>query len=209
MVMSNGTVTNILVALNAAMRSCGYVQKTGKNTFHNYRYAGEGDLLEKLRPALVENGLLLIPSVTHQSDIDEYGNTRVIVEYTLAHVSGEVWPHPIIAHGCGNDRNKNGVGDKGLYKALTGANKYFLFKLFQIETGDDPESTEAAPQKIDSQMSDSVAESLLSALSDADEVSLAMIKEQIKSMGKANPWRKRLIDAYTVRKSALAAEDPS
>ena len=31
------------------------------------------------------------------------------------------------------------MGDKGLYKAITGANKYFLFKLFQIETGDDPE----------------------------------------------------------------------
>ena len=45
---------------------------------------------------------------------------------------------PIIAAGCGGDRNKNGVGDKGLYKALTGANKYMLFKLFQIETGNDP-----------------------------------------------------------------------
>jgi ERF superfamily len=30
-------------------------------------------------------------------------------------------------------------GDKGIYKAETGANKYALLKLFQIPTGDDPE----------------------------------------------------------------------
>ena len=37
------------------------------------------------------------------------------------------------------DRNKNGVGDKGIYKAITGANKYALLKLLQLATGDDPE----------------------------------------------------------------------
>lgn len=136
----------ILTALHQVMGKVGYVQKSGKNAFHGYKYAGEADLLEKLRPAMVEAGLLLIPSVTEQSAVDEYGNTRVRVEYTLAHVSGEVWPTPIVAQGCGNDRNKNGVGDKGCYKAITGANKYLLFKLFQIETGDDPEATEAAEQ---------------------------------------------------------------
>ncbi len=67
------------------------------------------------------------------------------VEYTLAHISGETWPTPLVAQGCGNDKNsKGGVGDKGCYKAITGANKYMLFKLFQIETGDDPESAEHA-----------------------------------------------------------------
>ncbi len=41
--------------------------------------------------------------------------------------------------GAGNDRNKNGVGDKGTYKAITGATKYALMKTFLLETGDDPE----------------------------------------------------------------------
>jgi hypothetical protein len=31
------------------------------------------------------------------------------------------------------------VGDKGIYKAITGANKYALLKPFLLETGDDPE----------------------------------------------------------------------
>ena len=132
----------ILRAMNAVMQEAAYVQKTGSNDFHGYRYASEADVLERLRPAMVKHGLILIPSVQQVSSIDQHGNTTVSVHYTLAHVSGAVWPQPIIAAGCGGDRNKNGVGDKGLYKALTGANKYMLFKLFQIETGDDPEETQ-------------------------------------------------------------------
>ncbi len=133
----------ILMALNAVMQEAGYVQKTGENDFHGYRYATEADVLERLRPAMVKHGLILIPSVQQVSAIDSNGNTTVSVHYTLAHVSGAVWPTSIVAAGCGNDRSKNGgFGDKGLYKALTGANKYLLFKLFQIETGDDPEQSE-------------------------------------------------------------------
>jgi hypothetical protein len=138
----------IAAALHAVMSKVTYVQKQGKNDFHGYKYASEADLLEKLRPAMVEEGLMLIPSIENVSEIDQHGNTMVMVNYTLVHKSGEIWPHPIKAGGCGNDRNKNGVGDKGLYKALTGANKYLLFKLFQIETGDDPENDAAQQASI-------------------------------------------------------------
>ena len=134
---------NIIKALNEVMKSVAYVQKSSENKFHGYKYASESSLLESLRPAMIENGLILIPSIGNVSPIDDYGNTLITVEYTLAHTSGEVWPDKIVAAGCGNDRNKQGgVGDKGLYKAITGANKYLLFKLFQIETGDDPEKDE-------------------------------------------------------------------
>jgi len=132
----------ITKALHEVMSKVSYVQKGQTNAFHKYKYAGEADLLAVLRPAMMDAGLLLIPSAVSQSPIDSYGNTQVVMEYTLAHKDGDVWPHPIRALGCGNDTNKNGVGDKGTYKAITGANKYLLFKLFQIETGDDPESGE-------------------------------------------------------------------
>lgn len=132
----------IIRALHNVMQEVNYVQKSGENDFHGYRYVTEADVLERLRPSMVKHGLILIPSVQQVSAIDSYGNTTVSVHYTLAHVSGAVWPQPIVAAGCGGDRNKSGVGDKGLYKALTGANKYMLFKLFQIETGDDPEESQ-------------------------------------------------------------------
>jgi hypothetical protein len=130
----------IASAIHAVMQDVPYVQKTGKNEFHRYRYASEADLLDKLRPALIKHGLILIPSAQEASPADQYGNVTIRVEYTLIHKDGDVWPEKIGAIGCGNDRSKDGkVGDKGVYKALTGANKYLLFKLFQIETGDDPE----------------------------------------------------------------------
>ena len=142
----------IATAINEVMKEVDYVQKTGTNDCHKYRYASEADVLESLRPAMVKHGLVLIPSVQQVSTIDAYGNTNVSINYTLIHTSGAVWPQPILAAGCGGDKNKNGVGDKGVYKAITGANKYVLFKLFQIETGDaEPEDTRgdedrAAPQ---------------------------------------------------------------
>lgn len=132
--------SEVLKALHAVMKKVGYVQKQGVNDFHKYKYASEADLLSALRPAMVEAGLLLLPSIRDLQKIDDHGNTTVVVEYTLAHISGEVWPEKIVIAGTGNDRSKTGVGDKGVYKALTGANKYLLFKLFQIETGDDPEN---------------------------------------------------------------------
>jgi hypothetical protein len=139
----------IAQALHEVMSKVSYVQKTGKNAFHGYKYAGEADLLEKLRPAMLEAGLLLIPSIKGVSPIDDHGVTTVQMEYTLIHKDGDIWPTVICAAGQGGDKNKNGVGDKGLYKAITGANKYLLFKLFQIETGDDPENDTARPDDED------------------------------------------------------------
>lgn len=136
---SNYYPVKILIALHAVMSAVGYVQKKGKNKFQDYKYAGEANVLEVLRPAMVEHGLLLIPSHREVLPIDANGITLACIEYTLAHKDGDVWPEKIVAYGAGGDKNSKGVGDKGLYKALTGANKYLLFKLFQIETGDDPE----------------------------------------------------------------------
>jgi len=142
----------ILKALNDIMAEVGYVQKTGKNDFHDYKYMTEAGVLEKLRPAMVKAGLLLLPSISKIGAIDEWGNTTIEMSYTLAHVDGDIWPTPLIFGGCGGDRNKNGVGDKGLYKAITGANKYMLFKLFQIETGDDPENDAAQQKALEAEM---------------------------------------------------------
>ena len=147
----------ITKAIYEVMQAVGYVQKKGENTFHKYRYAGEKDLLEALRPAMLEAGLLLIPSGVEHRPVDQYGNTQVGVAYTLAHKDGDVWPDKLVMYGCGNDRSSKGtVGDKGTYKALTGANKYLLFKLFQIETGDDPEKHTAEKDQAEQHRSEPV-----------------------------------------------------
>jgi len=126
-------------ALHEVMAKVAYVQKDSVNKFHGYKYVSETKLLDALRPAMVDVGLMLIPSFESGSLDHATGNTDIIMSYTLMHKSGAIWPEKIRVAGCGNDKNKTGIGDKGMYKAMTGANKYLLFKLFQIATGDDPE----------------------------------------------------------------------
>ena len=129
-------VANISKKLIAVMREVGYVQKAGHNDFQNYKYATEADAIRAVRPAMVRHGLCMIPSVT-DSYMDDHGNTHVNVLYRIFDEDGNFLSFEGV--GCGNDKNSRGVGDKGIYKALTGANKYALLKTFLMETGDDPE----------------------------------------------------------------------
>jgi hypothetical protein len=135
----------LLTALQGAAIAVGYVQKKGRNDFQNYNYVTEADVVAQTRKALLEHDIVIIPSVSDVSH-DEYGNTNILVVYTVYHTqSGESLTFTMA--GAGNDRNSKGVGDKGIYKALTGCNKYALLKALQLATGDDPEvETGDAPQ---------------------------------------------------------------
>jgi hypothetical protein len=127
----------LLTALQGAAIAVGYVQKKGRNDFQNYNYVTEADVVAQTRKALLEHDIVIIPSVSDVSH-DEYGNTNILVVYTVYHTpSGENLTFTMA--GAGNDRNSKGVGDKGIYKALTGCNKYALLKALQLATGDDPE----------------------------------------------------------------------
>ena len=120
----------------AVMKEVGYVQKAGHNDFQNYKYATEADAIKAIRPAMLNHGLCMIPSVESVNQ-DEWGNTNVIMLYRIFDEEGNFLSFR--AAGSGNDKNSKGVGDKGIYKALTGASKYALLKTFLMETGDDPE----------------------------------------------------------------------
>jgi hypothetical protein len=129
---------NLLDALQAAAICVGYIQKKGRNEFQNYNYVTESDVVAQTREALLNNDIVMIPSVESVNQ-DEWGNTNIIVLYTMHHTtSGESISFRMA--GSGNDRNSKGVGDKGIYKALTGCNKYALLKALQLATGDDPEN---------------------------------------------------------------------
>lgn len=132
----------ILEALLKAASDVSYVQKKGYNDFQKYSYATEADVLEVVRPAFIKHGLMMIPTVDSVMH-DEHGNTHITVRYDVYHESGETLS--FVMAGSGNDRNSKGVGDKGIYKALTGCNKYAYMKALGLATGDDPE-VEAKPE---------------------------------------------------------------
>ncbi len=144
---------SIIKAIHAVMTKVEYVVKDGNNDFHKYKYASEAALIAALRPVMLEEGLVIIPSGETLLPVDEFGITHIVLAYTLTHIDGDVWPDKILAFGSGSDKSGKrkdetfAVGDKGTYKAITGAYKYFIKNLFQIETGTDPEKDGAKDKK--------------------------------------------------------------
>jgi hypothetical protein len=127
------------------MSEVGYVQKDGTNTFQNYKYAKESDVAAKVRESLIKHGVFLYTSVT-KTGVSEYLNNKGATQFMVSVLvtgtfvdaeSGE--SYTVTYPGDGAD-----TGDKGIYKAITGADKYLLMKTFLIETGDDPEKDEPA-----------------------------------------------------------------
>lgn len=111
------------------------VPKKGYNSFHKYEYVMESDLVDHVRKFMVEEGLVLFPSL---KEYEIKGDIAVCqFEFTLCDTeTGE--SITTIQPAEGQDK-----GDKKFYKAQTGALKYFLMKTFLIPSGDDPEQDDA------------------------------------------------------------------
>ena len=125
-----------------------YIQKRGHNKFHNYKYATEADVNEKVREELSERGIIMMPGIVNKelrTTITKSGNTeyiyRVDMEFNfMDSETGESLVVPM--SGEGQD-----VGDKAIFKAISGCQKYALMKAFMIPTGDDPEGDESVDER--------------------------------------------------------------
>lgn len=125
--------------LAEVMGLVGRIPKSGRNEFHRYDYATEADIVEAVRKGLAERHVMMMPSITNCEWREVPGKSgpqkicTLHVEFTFIDGdSGE--ERSLMAIGEGQDQ-----GDKATYKALTGATKYALMKVFLIPTGDDPE----------------------------------------------------------------------
>jgi hypothetical protein len=132
----NGKAKSLITKLTEVQASISGVAKTGFNDFHSYSYAEEAAIVAACRDELAKRGVMIIPSI--QTVKQEGTLTTIETSYTFCDgTTGEqfvtTWA------GTGSDK-----GDKGLYKAITGSQKYVLLKTFLIPTGengvaDDPE----------------------------------------------------------------------
>jgi len=118
-----------------------YVQKTGFNDHQKYKFAKEGDFKAKAKPLLAREEIHMGCTVDLQGVPIHIGDsktgtpqwlTTVELTATFRYRSAEI---SCSAIGQGVD-----PGDKGVYKAMTGALKYIFATSFQVETGDDPEN---------------------------------------------------------------------
>lgn len=130
---------NLVQKLCEVMSAVERVEKRGRNEFHKYDYAREADIVEAIRGELASRNLFIFPSVETHTRTAEI--TDIMVAWCF--VDGDSGEERVCRiPGSGQDK-----GDKGVYKALTGSEKYFLMKAFLIPTGDDPEADSKEDKK--------------------------------------------------------------
>ncbi len=129
--------------LLSIQKSVDSIIKDGKNLSDKYDFASDENVLDIFRPLMDELGLLLLPKVMgaalHEGTTKS-GTSRYLTELNLEMVwmdveSGESLTVPWYAQGV------DLAGEKGVGKALTYAEKYFLLKSFHVPTRrDDPDA---------------------------------------------------------------------
>lgn len=123
--------------LRKALFKKGVVARDRTNEFDRYKYFSEAGY-KKLFTELFSNaGLELTTSIDEVERFTVEGKQnngrQVKVLFTLSDVETG-FAETSTFYGEGFDK-----GDKGLYKAYTGALKYYLANTFMVATGDDPE----------------------------------------------------------------------
>ena len=141
--------TKLLRKLVEVRKAVPYLQKS--QTGHQYAFVGSSNVLAAVREKLDEMGLVLFPKIisrevtqTVAANKDKYGNTKNTITYFTElffeftwfdSESGESYVVPFYAQGI-DTNNEKGVG-----KAMTYGEKYFLLKSFNIPTdNDDPDA---------------------------------------------------------------------
>lgn len=117
--------------------------KTGYNKHHDYYYLTEKDIIDTMRTHLINNSIHLVMKELDISNPEDR-ITRVTYEFTLIDLETGDFD---VTHMSGDGYDST---DKGVYKACTGALKYFLLRTFMIASEDDPEkdsNTEEKPKQ--------------------------------------------------------------
>ena len=128
--------TSLYRKILEVMKKVNAVPKDKVNDFHKYTYTSEAAVIKAVREAMVEVGLIAIPEILHTEEKTDGKTTIATIRYCLKVIDTETGAYEnICVVGQGMD-----TGDKAYYKAITGANKYALMKLFQIPSTDDPEA---------------------------------------------------------------------
>jgi hypothetical protein len=151
---------NIYQKLIEVRKVVPYIQKADIGA--QYAYTGSSRVLAAVKDKMDELGLLLVPSVTGHNLLesaiefrDANGNATkrtttyfTELEMTMTWINAEKPDERIVSgwYGQGVDI----AGEKGVGKALTYAEKYFILKFFNIPTDkDDPDSFQARTEPKD------------------------------------------------------------
>lgn len=155
---------NIYQRMAAIMKTVGYVQKEEKKVNGQYTFVSHDAVTSKMRPALIEHGVLAVPTVKRH--LQDGNRTEADVLVRFVNIDNPEDFIEIEMFGYGVDPQ-----DKGPGKAISYAVKYALLKAFSLETGDDPERDNIAfepPQKEKTGLSPKHVDGLVAKIKKAD-----------------------------------------
>ena len=132
---------NIYEKINEVRKKVSYAQKDA--TVQGYRAVTHDAVTALLRNHLVEQGIIVVPSLFQAPTILDVGQTNsgtTIIRYQAQFdVSFVNAAQPEDRVTLRIDAHANDHGDKAPGKAMSYATKYAMLKLFSIETGEDDE----------------------------------------------------------------------
>lgn len=131
---------NIYQRLSNVRKTCSYLRK--ENEGYQFKYVSSSQTLGHLHNAINENGLILIPEIVSQEiqeTTNQKGNkeffTKLNMVFTWVNIDNP--DDKIVCQWTGQGLDN---AEKGIGKALTYTEKYFLLKFFNIATDkDDPD----------------------------------------------------------------------
>lgn len=132
---------NVYARIARVQQGIHTVIKSGTNTFHNYKFARERDVIAEIKPLLQKEGLAVTHSVESEAETERLNDqnkksymTKLTIRFRITNIDEPTDFTESVAIGYGHDSL-----DKGAPKAYAMALKYFLSKQFLVETGDDTE----------------------------------------------------------------------
>ena len=132
------------------MAAVGYTQKAGWNEAQKYHYVTEADISEKVRPELAKRNIFIFPTVI-KNERAKLERTNYDGKTKTSYATDLVMRWTIVDGDTGEERVceipgcSESPGDKGVYVAMTGSQKYLLVKSLFLPTGDDPENDANEP----------------------------------------------------------------
>jgi len=118
------------------------VKKGGRVSFKstNYSYQKAEDMVASIRELMIKEKVIVYPVGCNYGEGNTHPLTLISMAYRLMAVEDNSFLDVRIpAQGYDS-------GDKGVYKALTGAYKYMIKQTFMIESGEDDYDKDASPQ---------------------------------------------------------------
>lgn len=121
------------------------IEKSGYNQHQKYHYSTEQDLIGAVKKLLIDNNLIILTDSEtkeviklNKYDKGQISGENLVTVVNTRHTFCDTetgYTFSVQSTGTGFDNT-----DKGAFKAVTGAMKYFISKNFMVATEDDPEN---------------------------------------------------------------------